>query len=121
MKNLASLLALLAVASLVLLAVAASLGVTLPYSSVALRLVALASVAGVLSIFLADYAPRRPLRAGPALPSMAPHSVSARPARVVVRQRRRVPAMARSYDDTIVTGTIATLGLGHQPVTLSMS
>jgi hypothetical protein len=121
MKTLPCLLALLAVASLALLAVAAALGVTLPYCSVALRLVALAWVAGVLAIFVADYAPRRPLGVGPVLPSVEAQPAFVRSPSIATGQRRSMPVLARTFDDTIVTADIATLGLSYNPATLSMS
>ena len=108
MKNLPALVMLAATAVLVALAAAAVAGVTFPYWTVTLQVAAFAWAAGMLAVFVADYAPRR---TGPA-PTVAP---AAAPRRAPEPAARSVPA------DAFRVGAMATLGLGNNPATLSLS
>jgi hypothetical protein len=107
MKHLSSIISLFAIASLAVLAVASALGVSSPSWSVASRMVGLSWAAGVLAIFVTDYAPRRSC------------SVSAA-VRTAEAQREDVPAKARPLADAATTGVMATLGLANDPATVSL-
>ena len=98
MKNLHGIISLFAIASLALLVVASAFGVSIPYASVAWRMVGFSWAAGVLSIFVTDYAPRR----------LNSYCAEAKPEAVpVVRAAVTAEAMA-------------TLGLANDPATVSM-
>ncbi len=108
MKNLPVFVMLFATAVLVALGAAAVAGVTFPYWSAALQVAAVAWAAGMLAVFVADYAPRR---TGPA-PVVVP---AAEPSRAPVPAARTAPA------DAFPVEAMATLGLGNDPATLSLS
>lgn len=120
MKNLFGMIALFAVASLVLLAVAAIAGVSSPTWTVASRVAAFAWAAGVLAMFVTDYTPRHSYGD----PITAPATVVARErvpaAKAAVSQRRMVPAKARPAADPAPAGALATLGLYNDPATVSL-
>ena len=98
MKNLLGIVSLLAVASLAVLAVASVLGVSSPSWSVVTRIVGFSWAAGVLALFVTDYAPRR----------LNSYCAEAKPEAVpVVRAAVTAEAMA-------------TLGLANDPATVSM-
>ena len=120
MKNLPCIIFLSAIASLLLLAVACSLGAPIQYWFVASRIAAVSGSAGVLAIFLADYAPRRSYRVAGAVRTAesAPAIVPA--ARAVASRGRLVRSSERPFDITVVEGAMATLGLRNDPVTVSL-
>jgi len=105
MKSLPALVLLFATAVLAAIAVAAVLGVSFPYWSVALRVAAVAWAAGMLAVFVADYAPRHTGPAPVAVPAAAP---------------RRAPVPAATADAFPVEA-MATLGLDRGPATFSVS
>lgn len=111
MKNLPCIIFLSAIASLLFLAVACSLGAPVQYWFVAARILAASGAAGMLAIFLADYAPRPSYQVGAAR--------TAKPAPVASRSRP-VCSGERPYDITVVEGAMATLGLRNDPVTVSL-
>jgi len=114
MKNLPGIISLFAIASLALLAVASAFGVSIPYASVAWRMVVFSWAAGVLSIFVTDYAPRDSYSVSA---EAKPEDVPV--VRAAVSQRRMVPAKARPFAGA-TTGAMATLGLANDPATVSM-
>jgi membrane protein implicated in regulation of membrane protease activity len=105
MKNLPAIISLFATVSLALLAAAAALGVSCPYWTLALQVAGFAWAAGVLAIFLTDYAPNRATAA----------------IRVMETPRENVPATARAFDDTVIGEVMATLGLDTDQATVSLS
>lgn len=115
MKNLPCIIFLSAIASLLLLAVACSLGAPIQYWYVAARILAVSGAAGMLAIFLADYAPRPSYHVG-ALQTAEP----APAARVVASRSRVGRSSERPFDITVVEGAMATLGLRNDPVTVSL-
>ena len=117
MKNLPCIIFLSAIASLLLLAVASALGVSIAYWSVAAHIGAFSGAAGVLAIFLTDYAPRRGYNAGPALPNA--EAATALGVTRTVRSRL-APANERPLDVTVIEGAMATLGLRNDPATVSI-
>ena len=120
MKNLFGMIALFAVASLVLLAVAAIVGVSAPTWTVASRVAAFAWAAGVLALFVTDYTPHHsygaPITAS--APVVARESVPV--AKAVANKRRMIPARTRSAADPAPAGAMATLGLYNDPATVSL-
>lgn len=112
MKSLPCIIFLSAIASLLLLAVACSLGVPIQYWHVAARILAVSGAAGMLAIFLADYAPRPSYHVGALR--------TAEPARTVASRSRVVRSSERPFDITVVEGAMATLGLRNDPVTDSL-
>ena len=121
MKNLTAILSLAAITVLALVAVAAVLGVSCVYWSVAWRVAGFAWAAGVLGIFLSDYAPPRPYAAAVTVRAPEPQREAVPAARAVAGHRRLVPAVARSFDDPAMAGAMATVGFYHDPATVSMS
>jgi hypothetical protein len=121
MKNLTAIISLFAITSLALLAVAAFLGVSCPYWSVAWRVAGFAWAAGVLGLFLTDYAPHHPYTVGAAVRVTEPQRESVPAVRAIARHRRRVPATAQPFDDTGIEGAMATVGFCNDPATVSMS
>lgn len=120
MKNVPCIIFLSAIASLLLLAVACSLGAPIQYWFVAARITAVSGAAGMLAIFLADYAPRRSYHVGRALriAESAPAIVPA--VHAVARRGRLVRSSERPFDITVIEGAMATLGLRNDPVTVSL-
>ena len=107
MKNLLGIISLFAIASLAVLAVAAVLGVSSPSWSVVTRIVGFSWAAGVLAMFVTDYAPRRSYNVGAA-------------GCTVEAMREVVPAKARPYAGAVTAEAMATLGLANDPATVSL-
>ena len=107
MKNLLGIISLFAIASLAVLAVASVLGVSSPSWSVVTRIVGFSWAAGVLAMFVTDYAPRHSYNVGAVgCPAAAEHEV--------------VPAKARPYAGAVTAEAMATLGLANDPATVSL-
>jgi hypothetical protein len=107
MKNLTGIISLFAIASLAVLAVASALGVSSPSWSVISRIVGISWTAGVLAIFVMDYAPRRTCSFGA-------------PVRTAQAKRAAVPADARPFAGAAAAEAMATLGLTNDPATVSL-
>ena len=113
MKNLPCIILLSAIASLLLLAVACSLGAPIQFWFVASRIAAVSGAAGMLVVFLADYAPRRTY--------LADYTAgTTESATAVVSGSRRVRSSEPPFDITGVEGAMATRGLRNDPVTVSL-
>ena len=107
MKNLPGIISLFAIASLAVLAVASVLGVSSPSWSVVTRIVGFSWAAGVLAMFVTDYAPRHSYNVGAAV-----RTAEAMPA--------VVPAQARPYAGAATAEAMATFGLANDPATVSL-
>ena len=105
MKNLPGIISLFAIASLAVLAVASVLGVSSPSWSVVTRIVGFSWAAGVLAMFVTDYAPRHTYNIG-----ATECTADAVPA--------VVPVQARPYAGA--AEAMATLGLANDPATVSL-
>ena len=105
MKNLLGIISLFAIASLAVLAVASVLGFSSPSWSLVTRVIGFSWAAGVLAMFVTDYAPRRSYSVGAVEPA-----AEAVPA--------VVPAKARPYADAVPA--MATFGLANDPATVSL-
>ena len=105
MKNLPGIISLFAIASLAVLAVASVLGVSSPSWSVVTRIVGFSWAAGVLAMFVTDYAPRHTYNIG-----ATECTAEAVPA--------VVPVQARPYAGA--AEAMATLGLANDPATVSL-
>ena len=114
MKNLPCLLTFSAVLGLLLLAAAATLGISLPFDRIAPAIVAVSCAAGVLGFLMVDYAPGR------TRPTVAVRV--AEPRRVVAPapSLRRIPSPV-SYDDGITVNIMSTLGVRTVASTVSLS
>ena len=117
MKNLLGIISLFAIASLAVLAVASVLGVSSPSWPVVTRIVGFSWVAGVLALFVTDYAPRHTYNDRATV-----RTAAAKPAavRAAVSPRRMVPATARRFAGAATAGAMATLGLANDPATVSL-
>jgi hypothetical protein len=107
MKNLPGIISLFAIASLAVLAVASVLGFSSPSWSVVTRVVGFSWAAGVLAMFVTDYAPRHTYQVGAA-------------ARTAEAMPEAVPAKARPYARAVPAEAMATLGLANDPATVSL-
>ena len=107
MKNLPGIISLFAIASLAVLAVASVLGVSSPSWSVVTRIVGFSWAAGVLAMFVTDYAPRHTYNIG-----ATECTAEAVPA--------VVPVQARPYAGAVTAEAMATLGLANDPATVSL-
>ncbi len=107
MKNLLGIISLFAIASLAVLAVASVLGVSSPSWSVVTRIVGFSWAAGVLAMFVTDYAPRHTYNVGAA-------------GCTAEAMREVVPAKARPYAGAVTAEAMATLGLANDPATVSL-
>jgi hypothetical protein len=105
MKNLLGIISLFAIASLAVLAVASVLGFSSPSWSLVTRVIGFSWAAGVLAMFVTDYAPRRSYSVG-----------AVEPAAEAVPEI--VPAKARPYADAVPA--MATFGLANDPATVSL-
>ena len=105
MENLPGIISLFAIASLAVLAVASVLGVSSPSWSVVTRIVGFSWAAGVLAMFVTDYAPRHTYNIG-----ATECTAEAVPA--------VVPVQARPYAGA--AEAMATLGLANDPATVSL-
>jgi hypothetical protein len=112
MKNLLGIVSLLAVASLAVLAVASVLGVSSPSWPVVTRIVGFSWAAGVLALFVTDYAPRHTYNVSA--------TVRAAAVPAAVSPRRMVPATARRFAGAATAEAMATLGLTNDPATVSL-
>jgi len=120
MKNLFGMIALFAVASLVLLVVAAIAGVSSPTWTVASRVASFAWAAGMLALFVTDYTPRHSYAESITARATVAARESVPVAKAAASQRRMVPARTRPAADPSPAGALATLGLYHDPVTVSL-
>ena len=107
MKNLLGIISLFAIASLAVLAVASVLGFSSPSWSLVTRVVGFSWAAGVLAMFVTDYAPRHSYNVGAAV-------------RTAEAMPEVVPAKARPYADAATAEAMATLGLANDPATVSL-
>jgi hypothetical protein len=109
MKNLLGIISLFAIASLAVLAVASVLGVSSPSWPVVTRIVGFSWAAGVLALFVTDYAPRHTYNVGATVRTAA-----------AVSSRRMIPVKARRFAGAATAGAMATLGLANDPATISL-
>jgi len=114
MKNLPCYVFLTATGTLVVLAVASSLGAPIPFWTVAIHVVGWGSGAGVVSLFLADYTPRYPDEV-----ESAEMAEATEPEPEVVETAPAPRRAARWAERASAEHAIATLGLGHDPATLT--
>ena len=121
MKNLTALISLVAIASLAVLAVASVLGFCSPSWSVASRMIGLSCAAGMLAMFVTDYAPRRPYGVSAVARAAEAKREYVPVVRAAVSQQRMVPAKARPFWGAAPAGALATLGLTNNPATVSPS
>lgn len=112
MKTFPLIISVAAIAGLVFLAAAATLGVSFPFAFVASHLVGYSCAAGVLTFFLKDYAPRTP-------------RFDAEAFRAAEAKRESETAVATGPDqrpcpDSIAEEALATLGFCNDPATVSL-
>lgn len=119
MKNLPCYIFLAAIASLVLLAAASSLGLSFPFLHVAAIVVGVSGAAGVLALFLVDYAPRSS-RKSAAISSEETKRDTASAVPAAFNHRRMVFRRNRHPAGSAAGGTLVTLGLRNDPATLSL-
>jgi len=118
MKNLSTLISLVATASLALLAIAAAFGFPCPYGSVVGSVSGLAWATGVLGIFLTDYSPRNLYAGDATAPAIAARRA---PAPVARRATRAVAAEDRPFVLPVPTRSPAPVRLYQDPATFSLS
>jgi hypothetical protein len=117
MKNLPCIVALSGIFGVVLVTAASFLGLRVPYLFVVSHLVGFSVAAGVLALFLADYAPRKSRGLSPVWAEAKPLAQPAEPART--RQRRAFRPPVRLYGDSAPAEDMTFLNLRYEPATLS--
>ena len=117
MKNLPCIIASSALISLVLVTIAASLIDSFPYVLVVTHIIGFSGGAGLLSLFLADYAPRSCDAEVPAAQTERKVKPVAPP---VVRQRGMVVSTDHPFG-ALTDEAMATLGMCNDPATLSLT
>ena len=117
MKNLPCIIFLSALASLLLVTAAASLGVSFPLALVTSDIVGFSCAAGVLAIFLTDYAPRSS-RSGAEPVRSTESKREIEPAAQAAVSRCSVVRRNEPFSDD--SGTMATFGLRNDPATVSL-
>ena len=118
MKNLPCIIACSALVSLVLVTIAASLIDSFPYVLVVTHIIGFSGGAGLLSLFLADYAPRS---CDAAVPT-AEAEYEVKPAvQTVVRQHGMVVSTEHPFGGALTDEAMATLGMCNDPATLSLT
>ncbi len=117
MKHLPSILSFSAFLGLLLLAIAATLGVSLPFDRIAPAIVGFSSGAGVLGFLMVEYAPSR------SRPSVAARVVEPKPefAPAVVREWRKPSALELRFGDDVTVNLMGTLDVRTGSATLSLS